>query len=44
MTPGEYSVDWHGKYDDERAVSEGVYYVRLSAGRVQLVEKAVVIR
>jgi len=44
MSPGRYSVEWNGKYPDDQLVPDGVYYVRLIAGQIQLIEKAVVIR
>lgn len=44
MSAGSYSVEWNGRYEDERLVSDGIYYVRMMAGEVLLVEKAVVIR
>lgn len=44
MNPGQYTVEWNGRYPDDRIVAEGVYFVRFTAGRIQLVEKAVVIK
>ena len=44
MTPGHYSVEWDARYHDDRLVADGIYYIRFTAGKVLLVEKAVVIR
>jgi DNA-binding beta-propeller fold protein YncE len=44
LTPGHYTVEWDARYHDDRMVADGIYYVRFTAGQVQLVEKAVVIR
>jgi methionine-rich copper-binding protein CopC len=42
--PGTHRVRWQAQSDDARAVSSGVYFVRLETGSTQLVEKLVVVR
>ena len=42
--PGTHSVAWDGRSDAGNAVSAGVYFVRLSAGRTQLGSKILLVR
>jgi hypothetical protein len=42
--PGYYAVRWRGDDDQGRRVPAGVYFVKLSAGDYQQVQKAVLLK
>jgi Peptidase family C25/FlgD Ig-like domain len=44
LSAGQHSVDWNGKDDNNKQVSSGVYFYKLSAGKINLIRKMVLIK
>jgi parallel beta-helix repeat protein len=44
QTAGYYRVEWNGKDSDQRSVSSGVYYYRMSAGQFTSIKKMLLVK
>ncbi len=44
LEPGEYSVVWNGRNDNNRAVSSGIYYYKMKAGNYSSIKKMTLLK